>query len=452
MDPAPVPAADPQAPRTRRDLHSIVADGVSFSAMVGLGETYVPAFALAAGLGEVVAGLIATLPMLAGALFQLVTPWAVHRLRSYRRWVVLCAALQALSFLPLIAGALLGRIGLGWVAAATVAYWGFGMATSPAWNAWVTSLVPEPIRARFFASRTRAAHATLFVAILLGGLLLDRGRAASAEFAAFGLLFVAAMAARLLSAWFLSRQSEAPDLAAGHRALGPGAIARSIRDAGSGRVLAYLLGMHAAVNVAAPYFTPYMLGPLDLSYAEFMLLTAAAFLARLLVLPVLGSIAHVQGTRPILWWGAVGIVPLPVLWLVSDAFAYLFALQIFAGAAWAALEFATLLTFFEGIPEDDRTSVLSAFNLASAASIGFGALCGSLLFVSFDGTAYAWIFCVSSAGRLLVLGVLRGIHPARRLLAMRLRALAVRPSAGAIERPILASVGEEEGAAKPPGA
>jgi hypothetical protein len=87
-------ATDPGAPpRGReRDLHAITADGAFFSAMVGLGETYVPAFALAVGLGEVVAGLIATLPMLAGAVFQLVTPWAVRHLRSYRRWIVLCAS------------------------------------------------------------------------------------------------------------------------------------------------------------------------------------------------------------------------------------------------------------------------------------------------------------------------------------------------------------------------
>jgi MFS family permease len=188
----------------------------------------------------------------------------------------------------------------------------------------------------------------------------------------------------------------APGLATAHRALGPKAILASVREAQSGRVLAYLLGMQAAVNVAAPFFTPYMLGPLALSYVEFMSLTAAAFLARVLVLPFLGRIAQRRGTRAILWWGAMGIVPLPVLWLVSHDFAYLLALQIFAGSAWDALELATLLSFFEGIK------------------------------------------------------VLRGTQPATRLFAMRLRTLAVRPSAGAIERPILASVGSEAPAAPVP--
>ena len=138
--------------------------------MVGLGETYIPAFALAAGLGEVAAGLIATLPMLAGAVFQLVTPFAVRQLHSYRRWVVVCAALQGLALAPLAIGALRGQIALAWVAFATVAYWSFGMATGPAWNAWVTTLVPPEIRKRFFARRARLCHAALFAAMLVGGL------------------------------------------------------------------------------------------------------------------------------------------------------------------------------------------------------------------------------------------------------------------------------------------
>jgi MFS family permease len=427
-----------------RDLRAIVADGVAFSVMVGIGETYVPAFALAAGHGEVVAGLVATLPMLAGALFQLVTPAAVRRLRSYRRWVVVCACGQALSFVPLAIGAAAGRIGLAWLALATVAYWGFGMATGPAWNAWITGLVPAPMRAPFFASRARLAHATLFLAILTGGLLLQWGRSVSAEVLLFSALFASALLARLVSARFLWLQSEAPGQASRHRALPPEAVVRAVRSAGSARVLMYLLGMHAAVNVAAPYFTPFMLGPLALSYTEFMTLTAAAFLSRVAVLPLLGRLAHRRGTATLLWWGAVGIVPLPVLWLVSHHFAWLLAVQVCAGAAWAALEFATLLSFFEGIEEGDRASVLTAFNLGSALAIGAGALAGSQLFGAFSGStgAYAALFAVSTVGRLLMLAVLRGTRPARHVTGMPLRTLAVRPSAGAVERAVLATVGE----------
>jgi MFS family permease len=206
--------------------------------------------------------------------------------------------------------------------------------------------------------------------------------------------------------------------------------------------------MQAAVNVAGPFFTPYMLGPLALSYAQFTMLIAAAFLARVAILPFIGRMAQRRGTSVVLWAGAVGIAPIPALWLVSHQFSYLIVLQILAGIAWAALEFATLLSFFERIEPEDRASVLSLFNLGNAAAICLGALVGSQLFAALGAAplAYAWLFGISTVGRLALLLILRGTRPAGHTLGMGLRTLAVRPSVGAVQRPILASVGPAEGA------
>src|ERR1700722_18533637 len=77
-----IPLRLPRAPRARRrserarrlgrDLRSSVGDAAGCGVMVGTGETYLPAFVLAAGLGEVIAGLIASLPQLAGGVTQLI--------------------------------------------------------------------------------------------------------------------------------------------------------------------------------------------------------------------------------------------------------------------------------------------------------------------------------------------------------------------------------------------
>ncbi|HQU47337.1 MAG TPA: hypothetical protein PK867_31330 [Pirellulales bacterium] len=57
MPPLDSPAAAPvRASASRHDLRAMLGDGAAFSVMVGIGETYLPAFALAAGLGEVAAG------------------------------------------------------------------------------------------------------------------------------------------------------------------------------------------------------------------------------------------------------------------------------------------------------------------------------------------------------------------------------------------------------------
>src|SRR5688500_10896717 len=108
----------PRDPRIspRNDMRRSIGDAASYSVMVGIGETYFSAFALALGTGETFAGLIATLPMLAGASLQLATPWALQRFGSYRTWVVLCASLQAAALLAMpIAACMIGTAAAAWV-------------------------------------------------------------------------------------------------------------------------------------------------------------------------------------------------------------------------------------------------------------------------------------------------------------------------------------------------
>ncbi len=440
-----LPERDPTV--LRRDLRAMLGDGIAFSVMVGIGETYIPAFALAAGMGDVVAGLVTTIPMLIGAVFQLVSPAMVRRLDSHRRWVVFCAGAQAASFVPLILAALLGRLSLPVLFASATAYWAFGMSTGPAWNTWAGTLVPPGLRARFFAGRARWAHAAVFVGLVSGGALLQSGARDEWPLLVFAGLFALAAAARVLSARFLARQSEPRPIPRGDLRVSPRAFATHLRGHGHGRLLAFMLALMLATHVAAPFFTPYMLGPLGLSYGWFTAFTAAAFAARVLVLPALGRIAMRAGSRRLLWIGAVGVVPLPALWLVSDHVGYLLVLQMVAGIFWAAFELATLLGFFESIPAQHRTSVLSMFNLANALAIVAGSLLGAGVFRLFDGApaAFAGLFLVSSAARLLTMPLLRraaAVLPPPPL-PPPLRTLAVRPSEGAVERPVLAGLRDD---------
>jgi MFS family permease len=430
----------PDAAREQRDLRAILGDGVSFSLMVGLGESYLPAFVLAAGHGAVAAGLVATLPMLAGAVLQLVSPWAVRHLRSHRRWVVLCALLQAASLLPLALGATRGGLAAAWLYLAATAYWGFGMATGPAWNSWVETLVPAPRRALFFARRSRWCQVAVLTGVVAGGTWLHANEESGRGLLPFAVLFGCASLARIVSARFLASQSETGALAEAHRRVSPADFARQMRASPGGRLVGYLLCMQAAVNLSAPYFTPFLLGPLGLSYGRFTLLTATAFVARVVALPALGRTAQGAGTRRVLWAGALGIVPLPALWLLSDAFAYLVVIQILGGVAWAALELAILLSIFEHIDPRERVGVLTLYNLANAGAVAGGALAGAWLFDAAGGGrgGFLAVFALSTASRAFSLAALRRApdvtapeHP------LELRTLAVRPAGGAVQRPVL---------------
>ncbi|MGA1393647.1 MAG: hypothetical protein ACO38W_10875, partial [Phycisphaerales bacterium] len=96
---------DPPAVRSatlRRDLRLLNADAFAGAVMTGCGEAYFVAFGLAAGLGEVTSGLLATVPLLIGAAVQMVSPWGIRRCGSLRPWIASNAGIQALSLLPLV--------------------------------------------------------------------------------------------------------------------------------------------------------------------------------------------------------------------------------------------------------------------------------------------------------------------------------------------------------------
>ena len=412
--------------------------------MVGVGETYLPAFVLAVGLGEVLAGLTATIPMLAGASLQLLAPRLIGHVGSHRRWVIFCATLQAASFLPLTVAAVVGRVSWITVFIVATAYWAAGMATGPAWNTWMGRAVPRTLRARFFAKRTRIAQVAVLIGLVGGGVTLHFASARGIPVWGFAVLFGTACSSRLVSAYFLARQQEPrPPIPADQRvslAVFAGRLRRP-----EGHLLAYMLAAQTTTYLAAPYFTPFMLGELSLHYPAYMLLLGTAFLAKAIALPKMGLWAHRFGPKSLLWIGGIGIVPLPALWLVSTGTVYLLALQIMGGVVWACYEFATFLLLFETIPDEERTSVLTSFNLLNAVAIAVGSAAGGLLLgLAGEGrSAYMFLFLASSAGRLFTIPLLRTVAEAPRIrFRMGFRPLAVRPSSGSVDRPILATLQE----------
>jgi MFS family permease len=323
--------------------------------------------------------------------------------------VVLCASGQAASFAPLVIAALVGGLSRPVLFFAASLYWGFGMATGPAWNTWMTQIVPRRVRSRFFAVRARWSQVAVLAGLIAGGLSLQAGSRSQRPLLIFAALFGTALLARAVSSRFLASQSEPDGVAPDPQRISPGAFWATFRDPVHGRLLLYLIWIQMGVHVSAPYFTPFMLGPLKLSYGEYAVLTGIAFVARIAAMPALGSFAHRTGSRGLLWTASLGIVPLPAMWLISQHFAWLLVVQVAAGIAWGAFELATLLVFFDDIPERRRTSVLSMFNLANAFAAVIGAGAGSLLFHAFGPRleGYAVLFVVSSSLRVAGLVWLR---------------------------------------------
>ena len=410
--------------------------------MVGIGETYVPAFAHAADLSPIAVGLVSTVPIVAGSLLQSVSPMCVAALGSYRRWITVCTTLQATSLLLLCGLALRGHVSAWMLYSLATLYWAGGLGAGPAWNTWIEHLVPKGIRPSFFANRARFCQLGVLVGLISGGLWLEYAYPSRVPWL-FAVPFAIAGIARFVSTAYLHGHSEEREWVATHLRTRPtfADSVSAVHESGTVRLISFLWLMQAAVYIAAPYFTPFMLSQLRFSYLQYMTILSLGFVGKSLASPWAGRMVKRFGVHTVLRIGGLGIIPASSLWIVSDSFLFLCSIQVLSGALWACYELAMLLLFTDQIPKPVRMQVLSLYNVGNALAMAIGALVGAQLIgaVGISREAYWTVFAVSSVARLLATSFLPRHLPGKISTSVTLtnRTIAVRPNVGTLERPLL---------------
>jgi MFS family permease len=417
----PAPARAPRGPLgfvkseslLRRSLRACTLDGMCGAVMVGCGESYFAAFALLLGATPFQVGVVTTVPILAGSAFQVWSTALAHRVGD-RRWVIGSAAVQATIFVPLIA---LTRSSDRYplLLALVCLYWILNLGLSSAWNAWMGRMIPPEVRSRYFGRRAVALHSCIFLSLLLGGFIIDLAeRSAYGAAIGFAAAFALAGASRVVSCWLLTRQHD-PGRDERDDRIPFGEVVRGFKQQPYGQLILLIVLINGVVNLSAAYFTPYMLEALDLSYARYTILNATIVVARVLASSYWGEIARVYGNRRALQVSAVLLIPLASLWVLSNNYAFLVGVQLFAGFAWAGFELATFLTLFDCTDDRNRARVLSLYNLLNGVAIVAGSLSGGALMQILGNRGYHVIFVISSVARLLVVATMaRGVGIRRR--------------------------------------
>lgn len=407
----------------RPNLRASVWDAGYYGAMVGIGETFLPAFALAIGLGEVIAGLVASVPIFFGGVVQLISLRALAWTGSYKKWIIGGVLVQAIAFIPLVIAAIAGSISAWLFFVVASCYWGAGMAASPAWNTWIGHVVPLSIRPNFFARRTRVIQLATLGGFLLGGWLLQATRKMDIVLWGFAGLFVVAGLARFISAVYLYKHtlSEMADRVEPRHTTAWQAWS-SISDR-SRWLIVYLVCMQACVQFSGPYFVPYIIKQLHYDYASFCLVIAVALVSKALSMSMWGIVARRFGAGALLWIAGVGVVPLASLWVVSQSIGWVIVVQALSGVLWAGYELAFFLLFLQDIPQKYRADTLTIYNFANSAAWCLGALLGGW-WIAFQGpsiSAYHSVFLASSLARTVCLLLLIKLSQSKRGTLMKPR-------------------------------
>ena len=365
-------------PAVDRALHHSVRDGMAYSVQVGAGETYFSAFALFLGATAAQVALQSTLPPLLGSSAQIFSAWLGTHV-GRRRLVLFGCALQTLLWLPILLVPLLFRqYAVGGLLVLLALYQGANNLAAPQWTSIMRDLVSERRRGRYFGYRTQVTSVATFIALVIGGLILDRIDKSGETYLGFVLIFGVAFVARAVSFHHLTflyepaQHGEAPDMHIEHwwrTLLSTGAIGFSI----------YVALMNAAVGISSPFFTVYMLRDLKLSYLDFTALSGASVIAQFLMLSTWGRLADVYGNRLILIVTSVSLPVIPLLWLLSANFWWLLVFQALSGLSWSGFTLSSGNLLYELVPRTRRAAYVAFHNIGTAAGVFAGAMLGASL-------------------------------------------------------------------------
>lgn len=437
-----ITSLQPQDPAVvERSLRLSMIDGLLYAVMVGVCESYLGAFAVALGHDSSAIALLVTVPLLVGAVSQLYAPVLVGRLGSRQRFVVAAVLVQAAIALPMLLSiALRHDPSFITLLIAKTLFWASGGLAGAVWNAWMEALTRQVNRERYFALRSMSVHAVLLVAFVGAGAFMRWRTAAADALVGFAMMFALATVARLGSAFTLSRKL---DIQSRPTTLTPRERLRAARREGRFRLPVFMGVFMLGAQISIPFFTPYMLRALELDLFQFSILISSSILAKAVCFPLWARAARQVGMRGVFLSSASIISLLPLAWTQLESFGPLLALQAVSGAAWAGWEYASLQLLMRDAPRAVGTEYFALTAALSGVLQLIGSVIGSALLMM-TADSYHAAFALSSAGRMAALVLLL---PWLSQLAtdrtawppLFTRILTVRPTQGAVHRPIVMS-------------
>ncbi len=445
--PSPTPAApddEVALARNQRSLEHSMRDGMWFSVMAGAGETYLSAYALHLKATAEQIAWLASIPPLIGSGMQLVSAWLSDRGTSRKKLIIAGACAQGAIWFPLV---LLPLLWSGYAVpiliACVVLYHACSNLIQPQWSSLMRDLVPEQRRGRYFGHRTRVVSLVTFIALVCAGGLLAIFNRRGEVLVGFVVVFAISALARFVSVYYLgrmhdpvhdSRPGQAPIVVGMWRSL------KALRGTQFLRFSAFFASMQCAVAIASPFFTVYMLRDLQYNYLQFMAATAITVVTQFLTLNTWGRISDAFGNRLVLAVTGWMIPIVTALWLLSDNFWYLMAVQGFGGLAWAGFSLSAGNFLYDLRPGPRFARDMAVHNVLASIGVFAGAMLGGYLAthlpaggVTMASLSLHWefallaVFGISAMARLLVACIfLPRLREVRQVRSLSISALVFR--------------------------
>ena len=287
----------------QRGLRAVVIDGV-MSHLMGIltGGVFLVAIGLELGASNFQIGLLAAIPALT-QLVQLPAIFLIEKIRSRKTVAVFSAVISRFAFLFVALSPLFfsPEVGLLILVLAVFFASAFGGVGGCAWNSWMRDLVPENRMGAFFSKRLRIATILGIFLSFIASVFIDLWKNAfpGNEIYAYSGLFLAGFAVGIIGIIFLSRTPE-PPMAPYKKSNFLRLLAHPFKDANFRQLMVFLGSWSFAVNLAAPFFTVYMLTRLGLGMSMIVALNILSQVFNFTFLTIWGNWADKFSNKSVL--------------------------------------------------------------------------------------------------------------------------------------------------------
>lgn len=427
--------------RVKKSLRASTSEGVFNAASSSITNTFITPLALALKATNAEIGMLSAVQNFAHTVAQVPgakmteyysrkSIWMISQLMSK---ILLWVPIIFLPFLPFGNPVLVLIVLMAFIAF-------FAGLRVPAWSSLMGDLVPLKIRGNYFGIRNMITGLAGIAATIAAGFLVT--------IYGFSFIFLLAILLSVISIFFFVRMYEPHFRGIFHYrhafSFDPHGWKTSL-SVNKALVIftIYLFFMNFATEIAAPFYTVYMLKDLNISYLWFAVLTTIGAVVRIFSFKYWGRLNDRFGARKILLvTGFFGCFT-PLLWMFISTVSQIALVKIFDGFIWAGFDLVIFNYLLDVTPANKRPQYVANHNFFAGFGIIIGALTGGFLAESLQLSTFGWlqglqiIFLISFVLRIAVLSLLPKIREIdikhSELVPLRyvfLQAMAVEPAHG----------------------
>jgi len=377
--------------KIKKSLRYSLLDGVFANIMAGLSDSFMAPYAIAMKASTAIIGILASLPNLIGALFQIKSASLVEFLGSRKALINSVVLIHALLLIPVIFVPYLFKYDQPlYLVIFYTLFVSIGTVAFPAWSSLMADHVPETERGKIFGWRNRLFGIINVSSMFVGGSILYLAKILMIKnssmpmgwhspFPGFTIIFSIAFISRLISWKFLTKMYEPKLVINGEHRFTFTQFLKRLLKSNFGRFVIFVSAMNFSVYLAAPFFPVYMLRDLKFNYLTFTIITMSATLTTFVMMNIWGRHADSVGNLRVLKLTSIYIPFVPIFWLISHNIYYLILVQLFSGFFWAGFNLSVTNFIYDAVTPQKRTRCIGYFNVINGIAMFSGAAIGGYL-------------------------------------------------------------------------